>query len=207
MTWREAWMFCTATTAGHKTAPIAGHIGTYRTVPLFRFIRVSNRLQHNRQYVQRNAGWSKSLCAPDDYSTNHQVRRDFLNTLYISTHSSMCRSFRRCPCFTTYQVNIYHGHSCCTCFMAVGGVINPAEYSRQRCISVLKFPPLNFVWQSVTYVAGNNDALKHYVQNHVQRNQKFWRKVVFNFLSQRIVFQNAELWPVATRIFNPTLFP
>lgn len=37
-----------------KTAPIAGYTGTYRTVPLFRSVRVSHRLQHNRPYVQRN---------------------------------------------------------------------------------------------------------------------------------------------------------
>jgi len=72
-----------------------------------------------------------------DYNTT-----DLCTAKYTPTHSSTCRSFRSCPCFTTYQVNIYHGHSCCTCFMTVVGVVSQTGYSRERCISVLKYPPL-----------------------------------------------------------------
>jgi hypothetical protein len=48
----------------------------------------------------RFTGWSKSLSALDDYSTNHQVHRDFLITLYYTDVSagyiqlSLCRDLQ-----------------------------------------------------------------------------------------------------------------
>lgn len=57
-----------------------------RAVPWYRFIRVSNRLQQNRSYAPRNI------------SPRILPRADHLEAVDV---------------FTAYQVNIYHGHSCC----------------------------------------------------------------------------------------------
>ena len=84
----------------------------YTTLILYIYIYIHTYIHiYKYIYIYIYTGWSKRLCAPDNYSTVHQVHRDILITLYIYIYIYIY-IYKTCFTYLNTKCNIWKGRNC-----------------------------------------------------------------------------------------------